>query len=206
VEALAAVPELRVPRLASLQRLVELPPVSLVRAADARPPRLATSLRVGLRGGHLLVRFDGRDDGWIATKTRRDDALWQEDVFEVFLAPEEPPHTYYEFEVNPLGTLFDARIESPRLVRPTICIDVLWDCPGLAARVTRREHLWSAVLRIPMAPLANGGEPPARWRANFFRVDRGGRRNPDEFSAWSPAMADPPDFHDARRFGTLILD
>jgi hypothetical protein len=205
VEALAALPELRVPLLTSHQRLVELPPVSLVRAADAGRPRLATSFRVGLRGGYLLVRFDGRDDGWIATRTRRDDALWQEDVFEVFLAPDEPPHTYYEFEVNPLGTLFDARIESPRLIRPFICVDVLWDCPGLAARVTRRENLWSAVLRIPIAPLAPGGELPARWRANFFRVDRGGRKNPDEFSAWSPAMAEPPDFHDARRFGRLIL-
>jgi hypothetical protein len=61
------------------------------------------------------------------------------------------------------------------------------------------------VLRIPIAPLA-GHEPPARWRANFFRVDRGGFKNPDEFSAWSPAMASPPDFHDARRFGSLILD
>ena len=177
----------------------------LVRASDGAPPRLSTSLRVAWRAGHLLVRFDGRDDGWIATKTRRDDALWEEDVFEVFLAPEDPPHTYYEFEVNPLGTLFDAKIESPRLVRPTMCIDVLWDCRGLAAHVTRRERAWSAVFRIPLAPMA-GQETPTRWRANFFRVDRGGKKNPDEYSSWSPVMRDPVDFHDARRFGTLLLE
>jgi len=158
-----------------------------------------------MRAGNLLVRFDGRDDGWIATRTRRDDALWLEDVFEVFLAPVDPPHTYYEFEVNPLGTVFDARIESPRLSRPTICVDVLWDCRGFTARVTRREGLWSAVLRIPLARLSEG-TPSTIWRANFFRVDRGGRNHPDEYSAWSPTLRDPPDFHDARRFGVLRFE
>lgn len=205
MEALTPVPELRVPLLARNQRLVSLTPFPLVRAADGGPPRLATAVRVARRGGHLLVRFDGRDDGWIATKTRRDDALWKEDVFEVFLASEEPPHTYYEFEVNPLGTLFDARIDSPRLVRPMTCVDVAWDCPGLAARVTRRERLWSAILRIPITPLG-GDEPTSVWRANFFRVDRGSREHPDEFSAWSPTLQTPPDFHDARRFGVLRLE
>ena len=28
----------------------------------------------------------------------------------MFLSPEDPPRLYYEFEVNPLGTLFDARV------------------------------------------------------------------------------------------------
>lgn len=204
MEALRGLPELVVPRLTRTERLVSLAPLHLLRASDGGRPRLSTAVRVGTRDGALLVRFDARDDGWIATKTRRDDALWQEDVVEVFLSPEEPPHTYYEFEVNPIGTLFDARITSPRLARPTICVDVEWDCPGYSARVSRRPGLWSARLTIPLEPLA-GGRTTATWRANFFRVDRGGRKNPDEFSAWSPTLASPPDFHDARRFGTLRL-
>ena len=155
MEALSSPPELRVPRLGSTDRLVSLAPVPLVLATDGTAPRLPTAVRVGRRGNALLVRFDGRDAGWIATKTRRDDALWEEDVFEVFLASEDPAHTYYEFEVNPLGTLFDARILSPRLRRPTICVDVAWNCPGFRARVDRREGRWSAVLAIPLIPLGD---------------------------------------------------
>lgn len=150
------------------------------------------------------MRFDGRDDGWVATKVRRDDALWEEDVFEVFLTPQDPPHVYFEFEVNPLGTLFDAAILSPRLVRPMICLDVGWDCPGYRAKVERRKRSWSARLSIPLAPLCEG-EVPAVWRANFFRVDRGAGKAPDELSSWSPLYRDPADFHDARRFGTLTF-
>ena len=54
------------------------------------------------------------------------------------------------------------------------------------------------MLKIPLAELAAGDPLPQRWRANFFRVDRG---SPDAFSAWSPTFADPADFHAAARFG-----
>ena len=155
---------------------------------------------MGARGGALLVRFDGRDRGVVATLTRRDDPLWKEDVFEVFLSPADPPAVYYEFEVNPLGALFDARIESPDVRRETMRVDVSWNCPGLSARVRQREGLWSAVLKIPLAPMAPDGAHT--WRANFYRIDRG---EPDEYSAWSPTRADPPDFHCPDKFGSLDL-
>ena len=194
-------PSLDVPRLSATDRLVALPGIRLADARTGARPRLSTAVRVGLREETLCVRFDGRDAGVVATLTQRDAPLWTEDVFEVFLAPEEPATTYYEIEVNPLGVLFDARVESPGLSRASMRVDPAWDCPGLEARVTRRDGLWSATLRIPLASLYAGRLPP-RWRANFYRIDRGAV---DEFSAWSPTLADPPDFHVPERFGVLRL-
>jgi len=193
-------PRADVTRLSPTDRLVGLPAFHLRDARDGRAPQLATAVRLGARGGSLLVRFDGRDQGIVATLTRRDDPLWKEDVFEVFLSPEDPPRVYFEFEVNPLGTLFDARVESPDGRRDTMRVDVGWDCPGFSARVRRREGRWSALLTIPLAPMAPGG--PDVWRANFYRIDRGAS---DEYSAWSPTGADPPDFHRPERFGFLRL-
>jgi hypothetical protein len=193
-------PSVRVPSLGPTDRLVDLAPLRLKNSADGSPPRLGTTVRVGARGGALLVRFDGRDRGVVATLTRRDDPLWKEDVFEVFLSPADPPAVYYEFEVNPLGALFDARIESPDGRRETMRVDISWNCPGLSARVRRREGIWSAVLKIPLAPMAPDGAHT--WRANFYRIDRG---EPDEYSAWSPTRADPPDFHCPDKFGSLDL-
>jgi hypothetical protein len=195
------VPELDVPRLAPTDRLVSLPPLRLRDARTGEAPRLPTAVRVGLRGDALCVRFDARDDGVVATLSERDAPLWTEDVCEVFLAPEEPSRVYYEIEVNPLGALFDARVASPDLARATMRVETAWDCPGLQARVTRREGRWSALLTIPLGPLRGAGSPE-RWRANFYRVDRGAR---DEFSAWSPTFADPTDFHVPERFGILRL-
>jgi len=192
-----------VPSLPPTGRLVELAPRLLVDARTGEPPRLKTSLRVGLRNGALCVRFDGRDDGVIATHTRRDAPLWEEDVFEVFLASgEEPPRLYYEFEVNPLGTLFDARVTSQDLKRATMRVDSAWAHPGFGARVTRGPGRWSASLKIPLAELCSE-KPHSVWRANFYRIDRGAC---DEFSAWSPTFADPADFHVPERFGVLRFE
>jgi len=197
---MARLPELSVPKLSQTDRLVELPATPLVDARSGKPPRLRTALRLGLRDGVLCVRFDGRDEGVVATHTRRDAPLWEEDVFEAFLAPGEGPATlYYELEVNPLGTLFDARVDSPDRRRGTMRVDSSWECPGFAARVTRRPDRWSASLRIPLGELCSGVRPRV-WRANFYRIDRGAT---DEYSAWSPTFAEPPDFHVPDRFGIL---
>ena len=194
-------PEIIVPSLSPTDRLVGLPPVFLRDAVTGDASRLRTALRVGRRGDSLCVRFDGHDDGVVATYTERDAPLWREDVFEIFLAPEDPPRTYFEFEVNPLGALFDARVESPNLRREGMRVATEWDCAGFSARVKVRPGRWSASVRIPFAPLC-GGNPPERWRANFYRIDRGPR---DEHSAWAPTFCDPPDFHVPDRFGYLNI-
>jgi hypothetical protein len=199
------VPELRVPSISPTRRLVELPPQRLVDAATGGPPRLSTVLRVALRGRSLCVRFDGRDDGAVATYTGHDTNLWEEDVYEVFLAPVDPPHLYFEFEVNPLGTTFDARVDSPNLVRAGMNVNTSWDCAGLSVTVRRRPDRWSAVLNVPLEELVD--PIPARWRANFYRVDRGAPSgHADEFSAWSPVLKAPADYHEATRFGVMKLE
>jgi hypothetical protein len=206
--AFRATNELELPRLAvaslgPTDRLVSILPFGLRNAVTGAEPRLRTAVRVGSRNGSLLVRFDGRDDGTVATLTRRDDALWTEDVYEVFLSPHESPTVYFEFEVNPLGALFDARVESPDLERRTMRADASWSLPGFSAKTRVRPGRWSAVLTIPLAGLVDSRDAaPGAWRANFFRVDRGGR---DEYSAWSPTGKDPADFHVPDRFGFLEL-
>lgn len=196
------VPRLAVPRLGPTERLVSLRPVELSDAVTGGAPRLRTAVRVAVRDGSLLVRFDGRDAGTVATLTLRNEPLWTEDVCEVFLTPADPPTLYYELEINPLGTLFDARVESPDLVRRSMRADPSWNLRGLSGKSRVRPGRWSAVLKIPLAGLAGDGPLPQRWRANFFRIDRG---SPDEFSAWSPTWKDPADFHEAARFGFLEL-
>jgi len=194
-------PELRVARLGATDRLVGLTPFALLDAVTGDPPRLSTSVRVGVRDGDLLVRFDGRDAGTVATMTRRDEPLWKEDVFEVFLSPLPEPTVYYEFEVNPLGALFDARVTSLEGRRDTMSAEVVWNCQGFGARVRLRPGRWSALLTIPLRPMDPEGKA-LLWRANFYRIDRGER---DEYSAWCPTLRSPPDFHVPSRFGWLRL-
>ncbi len=157
----------------------------------------------------LHVRFDCEDrDAW-GTFRKRDEPLWQEEVVEVFLAPgEDDPVRYAEFEVSPLGVVFDAWVHNPTSIRKDMTADVAWDCPGLRWAAGRGDHLedWWAELAIPWQGVAT--ERPRLWRANFYRIDRprdGGYIVDTEFSAWSPTLARPADFHKPGRFGVLQL-
>jgi len=195
-------------RPALCQGIAPLPPFvpSHGRGLALQPTRV----RLAWSGASLHVLFECEDrDAW-GTFTRRDEPLYQEEVVEVFLAPgSETPAAYFEIEVSPLGTVFDARIENPRSRRSDMVTDPSWDCPGLAWAVGRGEARqdWWAALSIPWASVGvePGRDLPRSWRANFYRIERPRDGSP-EFSAWSPTLVEPADFHKPERFGLLELE
>ena len=197
-------PTLVVPRAEfSIEDPWAVPPqcrlTALRRSTDGGAPRLATSFAAFHDDELLTIVFHAVDDEVIAAMVEHDEPLWQEDVVEVFLAPVDGA-TYFELEVNPLATTFDARIESPDGVRATMRADLSWTCEGLFAAVRREGTSIDYVLRVPFATI--GGRPA---RANFFRVDRSAAHG-DEYSAWSPTMEKPADFHVVAAFGEVVFD
>ena len=192
------IPEILVPRLAPADRLVAIPAFRLLDAVTGARPGLSTAVRFGARGGDLHVRFDARHRGVLATLERDNTPLWTEDVVEIFLAADST--RYFEFEVNPLGARFSARVDSPAETREGMRVET-FSCPRFSAVVRLRESTWSARLRIPFADLCGGVMPPL-FRGNAFRIDR----RAGEFSALSPTGADPPDFHRRAAFARFRLD
>jgi hypothetical protein len=180
---------------------------TLKRADGGGAVERSTLVRLCADDEALWIRFDSASEAPAATLTGRDQPLWTEDVVEVFLAPgAETPGVYYEFEVNPLGALFDARVVNPNSRREDMKVETAWDCGGISwgALIERDRGVWSARLRIPWSSLSKGPRPRT-WRANFFRIERSSGGEP-EFSAWSPTFAEPPDFHKPEFFGALLLD
>jgi len=186
----------------------EVPALAPFTLADGSAPAIQqTRVRLCWDETALHVRFDCDDrDAW-GTYRRRDDPLYEEEAVEVFLAPgEEDPARYFEFEVSPLGILFDARIHNPTSRRADMTADVAWSCPELrwaAGPGTERQDWW-AVLSIPWSGLTPARELPRIWRANFYRIERP-RGGEPEFSGWSPTFTRPADFHQPSRFGVLEL-
>lgn len=179
--------------------------VPLTRSSDGSRPRLETECAIYRDDRNLYILFLAEDDEIVATHRHHDAPLYEEDVFEVFLAPETLT-TYYEIEVNPLGTTFDARIVSPDGHRATMNADLEWECLGLWAAVQRTERRTEAIVVIPFAALDR--EPPRSgeiWRANLYRIDRSATHG-DEYSAWSPTRRTPPDFHVPALFGALRFE
>lgn len=183
-------------------------PVHLVRADNGTPCRLSTEFSAYHDGTRLHVIFRGIDDHVVASMLDHDAPLWKEDVVEVFLAPDGLTR-YYELEVNPLATTYDAVVDSPEGNRDTMKVDASWTCDDLRASIRRTSEgsvvIVDTMIAIPFASLDRGEpEPGETWKANFYRIDRS--PSGDEFSAWCPTGRNPADFHVPSRFGVLRFE
>jgi hypothetical protein len=174
-------------------------PVQFLRdTITAAVPKQTTSVKVAWDASVLRVLFEVTDNhGW-ATHTKRDAPLYEEEVVEVFLDPVGDLENYFEIEVNPLNTVLDLvlRKNSSGYVQ-----DIAWQCAGLRTAVSKNAAGWCAELAIPFRSLvAKAPKIGARWRVNFFRIDRppGVER---ELSAWSSTGR--ANFHTPERFGVL---
>lgn len=170
-----------------------------------------TTCRLLWSSSHLLLGFHTEDSDIFATRTERDDLLWKEDVFEIFLDPEGQGRNYFEFQFNALGGIFDAFF----LGEPTkVENGALWsyDCKGLISTAkwdrdarTGADIGWSVEIGIPYTSLMRlphtPPEPGDTWRANFVRRDYPDRMVPEEWY-WSPSHV-PRWPHVTERFGIL---
>jgi hypothetical protein len=186
-------------------------PTHLVLAGDGGEPRMGTEVRLCWDDRCLYVAFSCKDTDIWGTHTTRDAPLYEEEVVEIFLCPSGNLQRYYELEVSPLNTLFDAKIFSPEGERRSMLVETEWDAPGvqtavrIAGTVQNRRDVDlgdPAEIALPFADLGLSGPPSPgdRWRLNLYRIERG---EVEEFSAWSPTYKVPADFHVPRQFGTL---
>ncbi len=171
-----------------------------------------TALRACHDGERLYVAFECADRDVWGSYRGRNEPIYQEEVVEAFLAPGDDPRRYFELESSPRDAYFEARVESPDGHRLSMRVDREWVCAGWERAVSVRGTLdlrddvdesWSVEWAIPFAALgAKAPHAGERWRANFYRIDQA---NGGEYSAWSPTLADPPDFHVPARFGILAF-
>jgi len=157
---------------------------------DSKPrPLKKTEFRMLWDDDYLYIGAQLWDDQIWATVTGRDEVIFVDNDFEVFLSPKHSTHRYYEIELNALGTIWDLLMDKPQRDQANRIIG--WDVRGLrsAAHVegalndpSADNRFWSAELLIPWLPLREC-EPdevlPGRlapetgecWRLNFSRVE-----------------------------------
>jgi hypothetical protein len=193
------------PRSPAWASIPPLPPFLL--ADGSRPAMQQTQVRVAWDEAALHVRFDCEDrDAW-GTFERRDDSIYEEEAVEIFLAAgTADPVDYFELEVSPRGVLWDGIIHNPSSRRDERVTDKSWDCPGIRwdAGTSGKSQDWWAAFVIPWKGISSDGPLSRLWRANFYRIERP-RDGEPEFSAWSPTLTRPADFHLPARFGVLEL-
>jgi hypothetical protein len=118
-----------------------------------------------------------------ATLENRDDIIFYDNDFEVFIDPDGDNHNYFELEVNAFGTEFDLYMNRPYNTGGNPLIG--WDIAGLETAVhidgtinnpADTDKKWQVEMAIPWKSIqifAFEKRPPKTgetWRMNFSRV------------------------------------
>lgn len=182
------------------------------RSSDGHPYETRFKMLYSETG--LYVLMEGEDRTITATMNEDFLDLWNEDVFEFFLWPDERYPVYFEYEISPLGyelpiiiPNFGGRFlgwrpwhyEGARKTQKATAVT------GGAKRSGARVTGWKAEVFVPyelLKPLQSvPPQPGTRWRANFYRVDYDGGRS----TSWDWTRVGPS-FHEFDKFGTLVFE
>jgi hypothetical protein len=181
------------------------------RNPDARTDKTQIKTLYSAKGIYFLMQGADRK---VTAAMKEDFAnLWTEDVYEVFLWPDERTPLYFEYEISPLGyelpilvPNFEGKFlgwrpwhyEGDRKIKKATTVQGGSKTSGSSATG------WTAEFFIPyalLAPLQNvPPQPGTKWRANFYRMDYDDGR-----AAWDWSRVGPS-FHDIHNFGELVFE
>lgn len=157
----------------------------------------------------LYVAFICQDSDICATMGQRDQSLYKEDVVELFIDADGDGKTYFEIEVNPLGTLLDVRFIDVNVpdngrnwngdIKQAVWVN------GTVENQNDRDTSWTVEIAISFASVVTAPHIPPEdgdvWPVNLYRIERG--RSWTEYSAWAPVGR--LDFHQPVKFGRLMF-
>lgn len=145
--------------------------------------------------------------------TQRDDIIWKDNDFEIFIDPYGDGRDYYEFEINPLGTVMDLLMTKPYREGGEFLMH--WDFKDLKTAVyhdgtlndpSDTDNAWYVELSIPLKSVQRGGKSPLDqevWRMNFSRIEWIKEGGPEENWVWSPTGV--VDIHIPDRWGYVTF-
>jgi hypothetical protein len=176
--------------------------------SDNSPTPYNTEGKILYDDKFIYFAFRCIDDNIWATKNKRDDHLWEEEVVEVFIQPNPTESSYIEIEVNPLGSLLDAYMLDSVKCLPYDSwnmVDIKW-AVHVQGTVDGKpgDTAWTCEIAFPIVNAVTAINIPPKaediWRINLYRAEL---KPSYALISWSPTYRD--DFHMPSFFGKLIF-
>jgi hypothetical protein len=149
-----------------------------IEGSDRTAPPLRTRAKLAADARCLYIAAELSETHVWAAPHQRDEPLFRENAFEVFLDAGGDGLNYVELQISADNTICDLRMNKPYSNRGRA--DVAWNIEGLKSAVhvdgtlndpADRDTGWTIELAIPWAALAD--RPPRAgetWRVNLARV------------------------------------
>lgn len=196
-----------------------------IEGAKRPAPRFRTHAKMLWDDQYLYIHAELDEPHVWGTITKKNEVIFADNDFEIFIDPNSDNHNYYEFEMNALNTIWELTLIKP--YRDGGPVKDKTNIPGLKTAVhingtindpTNTDKSWSVEIAIPWKGLeqyaGSRSCPPKdadQWRIDFSRVewivdiiDGKYRKVPKEMRAednwvWSPQGV--VDMHRPERWG-----
>lgn len=145
--------------------------------------------------------------------TKRNDHLWNGDVFEMFLKPAADRPAYYEFQVNPKSVILELPFAAKGddfaklAALPPLGLSAAAAVDGTLDVAGDRDRGWSVEGRIPWSAFARTGgkpEPGSTWRFALCRYDYGPEGTEPVLTSSAPLRH--RSFHRTEDYGRLRFE
>ncbi len=198
-----------------------------IEGSEHNRPDHRTRAKMCWNEDYLYIAAELQEDHIWATFTERDDHIYIENAFEIFIDPDGDGHNYMELQVNALNTIMDLYMLYPYKIDQGQSTHAIfgWHIEGLRHAVHINGTLndpsdidtsWIVELAIPrrtIGKLTTWKTLTDLWRINFCRVDwplaivdgayihplSNHDHPPANYTAWSPTGE--YDTHRPDRFG-----
>jgi hypothetical protein len=149
-------------------------------------PRFKTHAKMIWDDKYFYIGAEMEEPHVWGTLLFRDQVMFYENDFEVFIDPNSDSHEYYEFEMSPLAALWDLYMIKPYKDMTNVGPDHAWNMPGTKVQVWVDGTLndprdidrgWSVEFALPWSSLAWKAHCPCpplngdTWRMNFYRAE-----------------------------------
>ena len=174
-------------------------------SGDLAPASRHAEARILWSRKALHIRFVGHQAeplvvGTVPQTAKKTMGLWDRDVCEIFLAPDEAVvERYFEFEAAPNGEWLDVAIHWTPEKRES---DWEFDSHMTTASQVERDRI-TIGMRIPWNHWIHEPQRGERWRVNLFRCI--GSDPTRGYLAWQPTLTPKANFHVPQVFGWLVF-
>ena len=178
------------------------------------PGKFRSEAKLLWNAHYLYIAFLCEDDYVWGTHTERDAPIWKQECVEAFICPSGKMRQYYELNVSPRNTVYDAAVlnGTPENGPHNLVSFTEFTTPGMITMVHVDGELgvrggakgWSAEYALPFTSLIGHDhivpEAGDAWKLNLYRIDSYEENILDLYS-W--AEVGKRDFHRPWMFGTL---
>ena len=151
----------------------------------------------------LYISMEAEEDDIRATLRGPLEQVCNDSCLEFFFAPDSRDERYFNFEFNPLGTLYLGFGAG----RPTRVRQIPQNPEPFQIRTWREDRTWGVSFAVP-ASFVRLYFPEFRLSGescgNFYKC--GDQTSVPHYLAWAPLSCSSPDFHRRWDFGRLVFD